>query len=106
MGRVFYRRFAPPRRCRSSDRFWVEPYQISHGELAQRLGVPVGVVDGLMAGVIELNAEMAVRLELVFDRSAESWLSMQSDHSLQQARKAVAPESVRPFSFPPRADAA
>jgi addiction module HigA family antidote len=64
------------------------------------------VVDGLLAEEVELTAEMAVRLELAFGRSAESWLSLQTAHSLKQARKKVDPASVRPFVFPARENAA
>lgn len=85
---------------------YVEPYKISSAELADRLGLPMQTIDGLLKKEIELTAEMAVRFELVLGRSAESWLGMQADHSLMQARKKVDPGSVRPFMFPPRADAA
>lgn len=85
---------------------YVEPHKISHADLAERLGLPVRIVDGLLAEELELTAEMAIRLELVFDRSAASWMAMQVDHSLMQARKKVDPETVRPFVFSRRADVA
>jgi addiction module HigA family antidote len=85
---------------------YVEPYKISSAELSERLGLPVLTIDGLLMQEIELTAEMAVRFELVLGRSAESWLGMQTDHSLMQARKKVDPATVRPFVFPPRKDEA
>ncbi|MYM71261.1 HigA family addiction module antidote protein [Duganella sp. FT134W] len=85
---------------------YVEPYKISSVELSERLGLPVQTIDGLLMQEIELTAEMAVRFELALGRSAESWLGMQTDHSLMQARKKVVPATVRPFVFPPRKDAA
>ncbi|WP_147328125.1 MULTISPECIES: HigA family addiction module antitoxin [unclassified Duganella] len=85
---------------------YVEPYKISHEELADRLGLPLQVVEGLLAEEIELTAEMAVRLELAFDRSAMSWMDMQAAHDVMQARKKVDTATVRPFVFPVRADAA
>ncbi|MHA4868123.1 HigA family addiction module antitoxin [Duganella sp. PWIR1] len=85
---------------------YVEPYKISSAELSERLGLSVQVIDGLLAEEVDLTGEMAVRLELAFGRSAESWLGMQADHSLMQARKKVDPGTVRPFIFPPCADAA
>ncbi len=81
---------------------YVEPYKISHEALAGYLGLPVETVRGLLAQEIELTAEMAVRLELALDRSAESWLGMQADHSLAQAKKMVDPATVRPYTFPER----
>ncbi|WP_051077372.1 HigA family addiction module antitoxin [Janthinobacterium sp. HH01] len=85
---------------------YVEPYEISFEELADRLGLSLQVVKGLLAEEIELTAEMAVRLELAFDRSAMSWMDMQTAHSLMQARKKVDTATVRPFVFPMKADAA
>lgn len=85
---------------------YVEPYKISSSELAERLGLPVQTVDSLLKEEIALTAEMAVRFELVLGRSAESWLGMQADHSLVQARKNIDPATVRPFVFPSRKDAA
>jgi plasmid maintenance system antidote protein VapI len=58
----------------------------------------------LLKKEVELTAEMAVRFELVLGRSAESWLGMQTDHSLMQARKKVDPGTVRPFAFSSRQD--
>lgn len=85
---------------------YVEPYKLSSAELSERLGLPEQVVDGLLAEEVELTAEMAVRLELALGRSAESWLSLQTAHSLKQARKKVDPASVRPLMFPARENAA
>jgi addiction module HigA family antidote len=85
---------------------YVEPYEISSAELSDRLGLPVPTIDGLLKAEIELTAEMAVRFELVLGRSAESWLGMQADYSLMQARKRIDPGTVRPFVFPSRKDAA
>jgi plasmid maintenance system antidote protein VapI len=38
---------------------------------------------------------MAVRLSYVFDRSAESWMALQSDYSLSQARDTINPKLVK-----------
>jgi addiction module HigA family antidote len=85
---------------------YIEPYKISSTDLAQRTGLPVEAIDAVLKKERELTAEMAVRFELVLGRSAESWLGMQADHSLMQARRKVDPATVRPFVFPLPADAA
>ena len=79
---------------------YVEAQKISHEELADRLGLPLQVVESLLAEEIELTAEMTVRLELVFDRSAMSWMEMQAAHDVMQVRKKVDTATVRPFVFP------
>lgn len=85
---------------------YIEPYKISPGQLAERLGLSLTDVEQLLTQATDLTAETAVRLELALDRSAASWMTMQAEHSLMQARKKVDPNSVRPFSFPARIDAA
>jgi len=42
---------------------------------------------------------MAIRLSLVLGRSVESWMEMQTKHSLALARKVVKPSSVTPLSL-------
>ena len=78
---------------------YIEPYKITQSELAERLGVSSAAVSRLLAGKADLSAEMAVRLSLVLDRSAESWLDMQTAHSLAQARKKVDPVKLRPIDL-------
>lgn len=85
---------------------YVEPYKISPAQLSVGLGLPLLDIERLLAKETELTAEMAVRLELAFDRSAASWMAMQTEHSLMQARKKVEPNSIQPFALPERTDAA
>jgi len=78
---------------------YVEPYELSQRELAERLGVSAATVSRLLAQKADLTPEMAVRLELVFDQSAESWMAMQVAHSLVQARKAVDKRKLKKFTL-------
>lgn len=82
---------------------YVEPYELSQRELAERLGVSTAAVSRLLAGKADLSPEMAVRLALVFDRSAESWMALQSAHSLAQAKKAVDPATTSRFHIDKKA---
>ncbi|MFA9216735.1 MAG: HigA family addiction module antitoxin [Sphingomonadaceae bacterium] len=78
---------------------YVEPFQLSQRELARRLGVSTAAISRLLAQKADLTPDMAVRLESVFDQSAESWMSMQVAHSLVRARKTVQALQLQPFSF-------
>jgi addiction module HigA family antidote len=78
---------------------YVEPYKLSQREMAERLGVSTAAISRLLAKKSDLTPEMAVRLEIVFDQSAESWMTMQVAHSLALARKRVKPRQLKPFSF-------
>lgn len=73
---------------------YVEGYGLSQREIARRLGVSPAVISRLLAEKADMSPEMAVRLELAFGRSAESWMSMQTSHNLVKSRKAVDPATV------------
>jgi len=47
-----------------------------------------------MTGQARVTPEMAVRLEVVLKRSAESWLRMQNAYDLWQAREIVDTDSL------------
>lgn len=81
---------------------YVEPYELSQRELADRLGVSTATVSRLLSEKADLTPELAVRLELAFGQSAESWMKMQLAHSLVQARKAVDKRTVKKFDVPER----
>lgn len=85
---------------------YIEPHRIKPAELAKRLGMPLSDVERLLAKEMDLTAEMAVRLELLLDRSAASWMMMQTEHDLMLARAKVDPNEVRPFALPSRLDVA
>lgn len=73
---------------------YIEGYRLSQREIARRLGVSAAVVSRVVAEKADLTPEMAIRLELAFGRSAESWMAMQTGYSLAKTRKLVDPASV------------
>lgn len=81
---------------------YVEPYELSQRELADRLAVSTATVSRLLSQKAELTPEMAVRLEQVFDQTAESWMAMQIAHSLALARKAMGKNKLKKFVAPER----
>lgn len=81
---------------------YVEPYKLSQREMADRLGVSTATVSRVLSQKADVTPEMAVRLELVFGQSAESWMAMQVAHSLAQARKAVDKRKLKKFPAPER----
>jgi addiction module HigA family antidote len=74
---------------------YVEPLKITQRELAESLGVSKSAVSRLLAGESDLSPDMAVRLSLAFDRSAESWMLMQVKHSLNLAKASIDPTVVK-----------
>lgn len=73
---------------------YLEPLQLSQKKLSDMLGVSPAAISRLVSGNSDLSPEMAVRLSLSFDRSAESWMQMQMQHSLQIAKTAVDPTTI------------
>lgn len=76
---------------------YVEPYHIEAADLASCLGVPLELAAGFLAGQVDVTAELALRLSLAFDRSAESWLNMQNKFDLAWAEEHVDFSAVRPL---------
>ena len=56
-------------------------------ELAKKLDVSIPAVSRLLNQKADVSPDMAVRLENVFQRSAESWMAMQASYSLSKARE-------------------
>jgi len=56
-------------------------------DFANRLGVTRVALSRVLNGRAAISAEMAVRLGAVLGGSAESWLTMQANYDLWQARK-------------------
>lgn len=69
--------------------FYLEPLAISQTKMAEHLQVSKSALSRLLSGDSDLSPEMAVRLSYVLDRSAESWMEMQSQHSLKQAKASL-----------------
>lgn len=77
---------------------WLEPLGLSVTSAAEALGVSRKTVSKIVNGGGAITPEMAVRLELAFGASAQSWLGHQAAFDLwhvDQRRKAIARE-VKP----------
>lgn len=77
----------PPHPGEFISEVYLEPFQISGRELAQKLDVSASTLSRVLSGVSRVTPEMALRLSKALGRSPESWLAMQDSHDLWQARK-------------------
>lgn len=66
---------------------YLEPNGISGRELAAKLDVSPSTLNGVLKGSSGVSPEMALRLSKALGRSPESWLAMQYNHDLWQARR-------------------
>ena len=71
---------------------YMEPFDISAVDLADRLHVSPSTLSRVINGKTDLSVEMALRLSKVLGRSPESWIAMQAQHSLAKSRKSIEKE--------------
>ena len=62
---------------------------------AQALGVKSETLSELLNGHIDMSPEMAIRLSLAFDTTAESWMNQQTQYDLWQAKQRMNNPRVR-----------
>lgn len=65
----------------------LDPLGVSVTQAAQALGVSRKTLSAILNGRAGISPEMAVRLSIAFDTSAESWLSQQTQYDLWHAEQ-------------------
>ena len=63
------------------------PLGITVARAAEALGVSRKTLSAILNGRAGISPEMAIRLSLAFDTSAESWLNQQAQYDLWVARQ-------------------
>lgn len=75
----------------------LDPLGLSVTEAAEALGVSRKTLSGILNGHAGISPDMAIRLSMAFDTSAESWLNQQSMFDLWQAEQRSPKPRVRRF---------
>ena len=65
----------------------LEPLGLSVTAAAEALGVSRKTLSAVVNGKAGISPEMAIRLSIAFDTSAESWLNQQSQYELWHAEQ-------------------
>jgi len=65
----------------------IEPLEITITEAAEALGVSRKTLSAILNGRAGISPEMAIRLSIAFDTTAESWLNQQVQYDLWQAER-------------------
>jgi addiction module HigA family antidote len=78
---------------------YLEPFGISVRTLAANLGVSPSTLARIVSEQSAISPEMALRLSKALGRSAESWLQMQHNYDLWNARKTADLSKVRKMAF-------
>ena len=79
----------PPHPGQFITAVYLEPNAISGRELAAKLDVAPSTLSRILKGLSGISPEMALRLAKALGRSPESWLALQYNHDLWQAKKRV-----------------
>lgn len=79
---------------------YLEPLEIKPAQAARDLGVSQSTFSRLLNGLSDVSTDMALRLEKAFGRSAESWLAMQDNFDLWQARQSANLDTVKSIYQP------
>ncbi len=65
----------------------LRPLQLSVTEAADSLGVSRNTLSAILNGRAGISPEMAIRLSIAFNTTAESWLRQQMQHDLWIAER-------------------
>ena len=78
---------------------YLAPYGLSVRSLAESLDVSASTLTRIVNGQSGISPEMALRLSKAIGRSPESWLAMQHNYDLWQARQSTDLTGVTPIEF-------
>lgn len=77
----------PPHPGEVLKQLCLEPLNLTITQAARALGVSRKTLSAILNGRAGVSPEMAVRLSIAFNTSAESWLSQQLQYDLWHAEK-------------------
>lgn len=75
-----------------------EPLGLTITDAAKAMGVSRKTLSNLLNGRIGISSEMAIRLSIAFNTSAESWMCHQAQYDLWQTQKHCGKLKVRKLS--------
>ena len=78
---------------------YLKPLGVSYRKLAAKLNVAPSTINRLINGQSNVSSEMALRLSKTLGRSAQSWLAMQNNYNLWQAKQTVNLDEVEKLEW-------
>jgi addiction module HigA family antidote len=92
--------YNPPHPGEFIREVYLVPFQLSARQVAAKLRVSPSTFNRILTGDSGVTPEMALRLAKTLGRSPESWLAMQYNHDLWQARQKVNLKDVERLELP------
>ncbi len=89
----------PPHPGEFIRKTYIEPFEISIRSLAESLGVAPSTLTRVVSMRSGISPEMALRLSKALGRSPESWLAMQHNFDLWQAKMTADLSDVQKIQF-------
>ena len=91
--------YNPPHPGEFIRSIYLEPFNLSARALAEKLAVSPSTLNRIITGKSGISPEMALRLSKALGRSAESWLVMQDNYDLWQAKQHIKLDEVQQVKF-------
>jgi addiction module HigA family antidote len=91
--------FSPPHPGEFIHDVYMEPFGYSCRFVAKQLDVAASTLNRVIKGNSSISPEMALRLSKALGRTPESWLTMQDNYDLWQAKKNVNLTKVHTINF-------
>lgn len=91
--------YNPPHPGEFIREVYLEPLGISYRTIAAKLKVAPSTFNRLIRGQSNISSEMALRLSKTLGRSPESWLIMQSNYNLWQAKQIINLDEVEELAI-------
>lgn len=88
------RMYNPPHPGEFIREVYLDPLGVSARVVASKMKVSPSTFNRLLNGQSNISSEMALRLSKTLGRTPESWLAMQNNYSLWQARQKVSLDDV------------
>jgi addiction module HigA family antidote len=91
--------YNPPHPGEFIEEVYLKPFGLSSRFLAEKLGVAPSTLNRVIKQQSGVSPEMALRLSKAIGRSPESWLAMQDNYDLWQARQRLDLDQIHKIEF-------
>jgi len=89
----------PPHPGEFIREMYLDPFKVSYRSAARSLKASPSTFNRLVIGKSNVSPEIALRLSKAFGRTPGSWLTMQDNYDLWQARARVNLDEVKKMAF-------